>query len=118
MLVLHSAQREVRERHHYSVDCIVAMYVGILLWRMTGFLWSIKDASRGRRLDKLEMIRGRLTQAAKDGDVDEVRALLEGVEMSSEESQNKGKGMQLFAVGTIFTSLTIVLLAFTLLSDG
>lgn len=118
MLVLHSAQREVRERHHYSVDCIVALYVGILLWRMTGFLWSVKDASRSRRLDKLEMIQGRLTQAAKDGDVDEVRALLEGVELSSEESQSKGRALQLFAVGTIFTSLTIVLLAFTLLSDG
>lgn len=85
---------------------------------MTGFLWSTKDASRGRRLNKLEMVQGRLTQAAKDGDLDEVRALLEGVEMSSEESQNKGRAMQLFAVGTIFTSLTIVLLAFTLLSDG
>lgn len=118
MLVLHSAQREVREHHHYSVDCVVAIYVGVLLWRMTGFLWSTKDASRGRRLNKLEMVQGRLTQAAKDGDLDEVRALLEGVEMSSEESQNKGRAMQLFAVGTIFTSLTIVLLAFTLLSDG
>lgn len=118
MLVLHSAQREIRERHHYSVDCIVAIYVGILLWKMTGFLWPIKDGSREKRLNKFEKIQGKLIQAAKDGDVDEVRDLLKGVELSSEESPKKGRAMQFFAVGTVFTALTIVLLAFTLLSDG
>lgn len=118
MLVLHSAQREIRERHHYSVDCIVAIYVGILLWKMTGSLWPIKDGSREKRLNKLEKIQGRLIQAAKDGDVDEVRDLLKGAELSSEESPKKGRAMQFFAVGTVFTALTIVLLAFTLLSDG
>ncbi|CAN7082686.1 unnamed protein product [Brassica oleracea var. botrytis] len=46
LLVAHSTQRtegnEIRERHHYSVDCVVAIYVGILLWKMTGFIWSNK----------------------------------------------------------------------------
>lgn len=118
MLVLHSAQREVRERHHYTVDCVVAIYVGILLWKMTGFLWPIKDVTREKRLYKLEKIQGRLIQAAKDGDVDEVRDLLEGVELGSDDSSKKGRHVQFFAVGTIFTALTIVLVAFTLLSDG
>ncbi|KAF8693374.1 hypothetical protein HU200_038764 [Digitaria exilis] len=44
LLVVHSTQREIRERHHYSVDCIVAIYVGMFLWRMTRFLWSLLNA--------------------------------------------------------------------------
>lgn len=121
MLVIHSAQREIRERHHYTVDCVVAIYVGILLWKMTGYFWPSKDASRGIRLKKLEKIRGRLIQAAKDSDLEQVRELLEEVELGSPKSQsgkNKNRAMQLFAGGTIFFALTIVLLAFTLTSDG
>ncbi|KAA8537909.1 hypothetical protein F0562_027511 [Nyssa sinensis] len=119
LLVMHSTQREIRERHHYSVDCIVAIYVGILLWKMTGFIWPTKDASKDRRLNKLEKIQGRLLQAAKDFDIDEVRELLKEVELGNQESQgSKSKAMWLFAGATIFSSLTIVILAFTLTSDG
>ncbi|KAJ0024315.1 hypothetical protein Pint_07917 [Pistacia integerrima] len=120
LLVLHSAQREIRERHHYTVDCIVAIYVGILLWKMTGFIWPTKDAAKGKRLDKLEKIQGRLFQAAKDSDMDKINELLKEVELGSPESQLKGpsKGMWLFACATIFSALTIVLLAFTWTSDG
>ncbi|XP_066324183.1 protein PHLOEM UNLOADING MODULATOR-like [Miscanthus floridulus] len=74
-LVIHSAQREVRERHHYSVDCIVAIYIGILLWRMTGFLWSAMETNRSRRLSKLDEVQKRLFRAAKDSDVFEIRNL-------------------------------------------
>lgn len=118
--VMHSAQREIRERNHYSVDCIVAIYVGILLWKMTGFLWPAKNASRDRKLAVLEKIQGSLIQAAKDSDIDEVRELLKEVEMNRHHSQNKGSNWatRLFACATIFFSLTIVLLAFTLTSDG
>lgn len=120
LFVIHSAQREIRERHHYTVDCVVAIYVGILLWKMTGYIWPVKDASRGRRLTKLEKIQGRLIQAAKDSDMDKVRELLEEVEIGSQESQNKGpnRAMWVFACATIFSALTIVLLAFTWTSDG
>ncbi|GMY29484.1 protein PHLOEM UNLOADING MODULATOR [Fagus crenata] len=120
LLVMHSAQREIRERHHYTVDCIVAIYVGILLWKMTGFIWPKKDASRGKRLTKLEKIQGRLIQAAKDSDMDKVRELLNEVEIGSQESQNKGpsRAMWVFACATILSALTIVLLAFTWTSDG
>lgn len=118
-LVIHSAQREIRERHHYTVDCVVAIYVGILLWKMTGYFWPTKDASRGRRLKKLEKIQGRLIQAAKDSDIDQVRELLKEVELGSPKSQgDKNRAMQLFAGGIIFFALTVVLLAFTLTSDG
>ncbi|PON96296.1 Sphingomyelin synthase-like domain containing protein [Trema orientale] len=120
LLVMHSAQREVRERHHYTVDCIVAIYVGILLWKMTGFIWPAKNVSRERRLAMLEKIQGRLTHAAKDSDIDEVRELLKEVEQGSQGSQSRGptRAMWLFACATIFTTITIVLLAFTWTSDG
>ncbi|KAL8166161.1 hypothetical protein V2J09_007660 [Rumex salicifolius] len=78
-LVLHSAQREIRERHHYSVDCIVAIYVGILLWKMTGFLWPAKS----RTQSNLERLQGRLVRAAKDCDMEEVREILKEVDVGS-----------------------------------
>ncbi|KAJ1424985.1 Sphingomyelin synthase-like domain [Sesbania bispinosa] len=120
LLVIHSAQREVRERHHYSVDCIVAIYVGILLWKMTGFIWSPQDTSRDRNLTKLEKIQSRLIQASKDSDIDEVRELLKEIELSSDESKNQItiKYARLFRSATIAFALTIVVLAFILTSDG
>ncbi|GJS36055.1 sphingomyelin synthetase family protein isoform 1 [Tanacetum coccineum] len=121
MLVLHSAQREVRERHHYTVDCIVAIYVGFMLWKMTGFLWPLKNTSLEARLNKLEKIEGKLYQAAKDSDMDQVRDLLKQVGDSSNLKKNQGgrdKAMQLFAGGTIIFALTVVVLAFVLTSDG
>lgn len=122
LFVLHSAQREIRERHHYTVDCVVAIYVGILLWKMTGFIWSAKDASRSKRLSRLDKIHGRLTQAAKDSNMDEVRELLKEVEMGSPASHSSGRvrsrAMWVFACATIFSALTVVFLALTLTSDG
>lgn len=120
LLVLHSAQREIRGHNHYSVDVIVAIYVGIMLWKMTGFIWPNKDANRERKLAMLEKIQSRLTQAAKDYDIDEVRELLKEVEIGSQESQNKvsKRSMWLFACVTIFSAITIVLMAFILTSDG
>ncbi|KAJ9545807.1 hypothetical protein OSB04_025514 [Centaurea solstitialis] len=119
-LVAHSAQREVRERHHYTVDCIAAIYVGFLLWKMTGFLWPLKDTSRQARLNKLEKIEGKLYQAARDSDLDQVRDLLKQVDSAGQTKNQSGKekGMQLFAGGTIIFALTVVLLAFVLTSDG
>ncbi|RCV33627.1 hypothetical protein SETIT_7G097500v2 [Setaria italica] len=85
LLVLHSAQREIRERHHYSVDCIVAIYVGVLLWRMTGFIWG----------------------------------LLKDVELAGQEKQGfSQRAILAFAAGTIIFTLSCVLIAFTMTSDG
>ncbi|KAL0432294.1 UNVERIFIED_CONTAM: hypothetical protein Slati_2563700 [Sesamum latifolium] len=119
MFVMHSAQREIRERYHYSVDCVIAICMGIFLWKMTGLFWPIKDASRDSRLDKLDKIQSRLLQAAKDSNIDAVRQLLNEVELSSQVSQKPGSRlMWLFSGATIFFTLVIVLLAFTLTSDG
>ncbi|KAG4919198.1 hypothetical protein JHK82_056638 [Glycine max] len=120
LLVMHSAQREIRERHHYTVDCVVAIYVGILLWKMTGFIWSHEATSSNRRLTKFEKIQSRLIQASKDSDIDEVRELLKEIELSNEESKNQTgiKYSRLFRSATIVFALVIVVLAFTLTSDG
>ena len=120
LLVLHSAQREVRERHHYSVDCIVAIYVGILLWKMTGFIWSREVRSGNRSLIKFENIKSRLIQASKDSDIDKVRELLKEIDISNEESRGQTtiKYARLFRSATIVFALTIVVLAFTLTTDG
>ena len=52
---------------------------------MTGFIWSKQTRSRDRRLTKFEKIQGRLIQAAKDSDIDEVREFLKGIKCSSNE---------------------------------
>ncbi|XP_074280294.1 protein PHLOEM UNLOADING MODULATOR [Silene latifolia] len=119
LLVLHSAQREIRERHHYSVDCIVAIYVGILLWKMTGFLWSSKNLSKNKKLVKLDKIHGKLIQAAKDSDMEGVRELLKEVELDSQKEQKvNSKLLWLFPLVTTISTFTIVILAFTHTSDG
>ncbi|KAL6511942.1 hypothetical protein OROGR_021539 [Orobanche gracilis] len=116
MLVAHSAQREIRERHHYSVDCIVAVYMGIFLWKMTGYFWPVNEASGFSRLDKIQ---SRLVQAAKDSDMGRVRELLKQLDLGSQVSQKpNSKAMWLFSGATIFFAIVIVLLAFTLTSDG
>lgn len=124
LFVLHSAQREIRERHHYTVDCVVAIYVGILLWKMTGFIWSAKDGSQRKRLSRLEKIHGRLIQAAKDSDMDEIRELLKEVETDSHSPESRiggrvrSRGIWVFAGATILSALTVVFLALTWTSDG
>ncbi|KAF5779939.1 putative sphingomyelin synthase-like domain-containing protein [Helianthus annuus] len=116
MLVAHSAQREVRERHHYTVDCIVAIYVGFMLWKMTGFLWPLNN--KKSRLKRLEKIESKLYQAAKDSDLDQVRDLLKQVDSTAKDQIGKERAMRFFAGGTVIFALTIVVLAFVLTSDG
>ncbi|GAA0156975.1 hypothetical protein LIER_14337 [Lithospermum erythrorhizon] len=119
MLVFHSGQREIRERHHYSVDCILAVYMGIFLWKMTRRFWPVEDESKKRRLNKLETIHNRLMQAAKDSDIDVVREILEEVKASSQESTNsQSKTMWIFSIGTIIGTISLVLITFIAFSDG
>ena len=120
LLVLHSAQREIRERHHYSADCVVAIYVGVLLWKMTEFLWSAKDLAKAGRLAKLEEVHPRLARAVKDSNMEEVKALLKEVEVASDDRSQSFSQRALRAFGgfTILFALSCVLLAFTMTSDG
>ena len=70
LLVAHSGQREIRERHHYSVDVVAGIYVGILLWRTTSWVWSARDRGQELRLKQLALVEGDIQKAAKEGDVD------------------------------------------------
>lgn len=120
LLVIHSAQREIRERHHYTVDCVVAIYVGILLWKMTGFIWSSKNVSRIKRLTKLEKIQGKLMQASKDSDIEEIRKLLNEVELASRDNPGDkvSRKVMLFPLLIVISTFIIIALAFTHTSDG
>lgn len=102
------------------MDVVVAIYMGICLWKMVGLFWPVKDESKDRRLVKLEKIQTRLMRAAKDCNMDEVRALLKEVELSGQHVRQspRSKVLWLFSGATIFFSLSIVLIAFTLTSDG
>ncbi|KAK4352519.1 hypothetical protein RND71_028037 [Anisodus tanguticus] len=118
IFVIHSAEREIRECHHYSVDVVVAIYVGIMLWKMTCLFWPMKDQSKDTRLSRLEKIQGRLMRAAKDDNIEEIRLLLKEVEVSNQVRENSSsKAMWLFSGGSIIFTLSMVLLAFTLTSD-
>jgi CHASE3 domain sensor protein len=119
VLVLHSAQREVRERHHYTVDCIVAIYVGILLWRATRFLWSADDTSKARRAAKFDEVQTRLVQSAKDYDIDKIRKILEEVEIAGQDRETLSKrAVIVFGSAVVLFTFTCVLLALTLTADG
>lgn len=86
---------------------------------MIGLFWPAKEASKSRRLKALEKVQGRLMQAAKDSDMNRVKQLLREVESSGQVNQKqKSSIMWLFAGATIFFTLTMVLLAFSLTSDG
>lgn len=119
LLVMHSAQREIRERHHYTVDCVVAIYVGILLWKMTSFIWSYKDTRKARKLAKLNEVHNILIHAAKDSDIDKIRDVLNEVELAGEENKSIPQwAIWTFACFIIAFGLAVALLAFLLTSDG
>ncbi|GBG69976.1 hypothetical protein CBR_g4804 [Chara braunii] len=79
-----SALREIRERHHYTADVVVGLFVGVALWRLTKrFGWcteeeDYEDEARSRR-DAL------ILRAAKDGDMGRVIDLLTEKEGVNEE---------------------------------
>jgi zona occludens toxin (predicted ATPase) len=87
---------------------------------MTGFIWSREIRHGNKSLIKFEKIKSRLIQASKDSDIDGVRELLKEIELSTEEgkTQTTLKYARLFRCATIIFALTIVVLAFTLTTDG
>lgn len=116
--VLHTAQREIRERHHYSVDVISGIYMGILLWRSTSFLWTNNDKLQEARLQSLAKIEGKIMQAAKDGDVSNVRQLLKQLEDDNKEKK-PSQFVVIIAASMVTTfSLALALLAFVWTADG
>jgi hypothetical protein len=76
LLVAHSGQREIRERHHYSVDVVVGIYMGVLLWWTTSWIWSKQDQTQAFKLKQLALVEGDIQKAAKEGDLDKIRSML------------------------------------------
>lgn len=120
-LVLHSGQREIRERHHYSLDVVAGIYVGILLWRSTAFLWTAKDASNNRVSLYLSEHFDDLLKGAKEGDLERVRALVEKARnelKTEEENEVKGNFVWIFGVFLTFVALVVTLVAFRMNVGG
>ncbi len=76
LLVAHSGQREIRERHHYSVDVVVGIYMGVLLWWTTSWIWSKQDQTQAFKLKQLALVEEDIQKAAKEGDLDKIRSML------------------------------------------
>ena len=97
----------------------MAIYVGILLWRATGFIWSAKDTSKAKRAAKFDEVRTRLVQSARDYDVDEIREILEEIEIAGQDKETLSKRtIMVFGSVVVLFTFTIVVLALTLTTDG
>lgn len=118
LLVAHSGQREIRERHHYSVDVVAGIYVGILLWRTTSWLWSNRDRSQDLRLKQLALVEGDIQKAAKEGDLEKIRAMLSKVDKAGLEEKVSERTLFIFGAAILLTTLGLGLLAFTWTADG
>ncbi|MCO5578112.1 hypothetical protein L7F22_031950 [Adiantum nelumboides] len=116
--VLHSGQREIRERHHYSVDVVAGIYMGILLWKITSFLWSRKDEHRELKASWFLKMEGKFIQAAKDGDLDTIRSLLGDIQNVGKERRVSRLALAMFGVLVTSLSLGLALLAFVWTADG
>lgn len=107
-LLAHSGMREVRERHHYSVDVVLGCFVGVMLWRAT--------SPRGERtLEREDALR----KAAKDGDMDRLRDILERkMRIGFEETGAPDGRTKLFGAGLLAGTFALGLAVFLLCSNG
>ncbi|XP_024386487.1 protein PHLOEM UNLOADING MODULATOR [Physcomitrium patens] len=117
-LVAHTGQREIRERHHYSVDVVSGIYVGILMWRTTRWIWSSKDHNQKLKLKHLAAMEDDLQKAAKEGDLEGIRSMLNRVSKSGAEEKASERTLLLVAGSILFMTLGLGLLAFKLTADG
>jgi hypothetical protein len=118
LLVLHSAQREIRERHHYSVDVVSGFYMGVLLWWLTGFLWSKRDELKVLKSKVLLKSEDALVKAAKDGDLEKIRKILSKVEESGHDRSRMTRTDWIYAASVLTTLFAIVLLLFIWTENG
>ena len=120
LLTLHSGQREIRERHHYTLDVVVAFFVGIALWRYTAPLWSPVDGQSmliGRELSSRADV---LQKAAKEGDIEKVRLLLEDANKKAQlriEDQSRVP-LWLGAGGILLSCLGFALIVIEIMRGG
>ena len=102
LLTIHSGQREIRERQHYSVDVVAAFYMGVLLWWSTGFLWSRPKLVK--RDDAVQREVGKkaeqLMKASKDGDLEAIRNLLQDAHEEADHLVSNGSSRSTVKKGT------------------
>jgi hypothetical protein len=118
MLVAHFGQLKICEHHHYSVDVVAGIYMGILLWSTTSWIWSRKDRSQELRLKQLALVKGDIQKAAKEGDLEKVRSMLNRVDKAGKEEKISDTTLYTFGGIIIFATLSLGLLAFTWTADG
>ncbi|CAI7758696.1 unnamed protein product [Closterium sp. NIES-53] len=137
VLVMHAAQRDIRERSHYSVDVVIALYLAPLLWQITQFLWSRPAPPPSRKKlmgSALADREAELVKAVKEGDLDRVKWTVEMARREADAKEKGGavegcvevgnseRGMQRYLVhlGTllILTMLGVVLVAILVSDEG
>lgn len=107
-LLAHSGMREIRERHHYSVDVVLGTFVGVMLWKAT----SPAPAASGERENELQ-------KAAKDGDMERIRDILDRNRPSSlQEMRSTDWRTTVFGFGLIAGTFSLCLTVFYLSSNG
>ena len=118
VLVAHTGQREIRERHHYSVDVITGIYIGILVWRTTRWIWSTQDQYKELKIKHLAAIEDEIQVAAKEGDLEKIKLTLSKINIIDKEEKESHWTNTLFGGFILFTTLGLGLLAFTWTADG
>lgn len=117
-LVAHTGQREIRERHHYSVDVVTGIYVGILVWRTTRWIWSTRDRHKELRIQHLAAMEDDIHKAAKEGDLEKIRSMLSKFNKTGKEQKESHWSNTISGGFILFITLGIGLLAFTWTADG
>lgn len=118
LLVAHSGQREIRERHHYSVDVVSGIYVGILMWHTTRWIWSSNDRLQELRIKRLAAAEDVIQKAAKEGDLEKIRSILSQTSKAGTDEKLSGRVLLFTGVFLLSITLGVGLLAFLLTSDG
>lgn len=118
LLAVHSGQREIRERHHYTVDVVAGFYVGMFLWAQSRFVCSA-DTPGGQELgQRLAALSDSLQKAAKEGDMEKVQRLLGDARRSRNAEEQPTASRSLSGAFIIMMCLSIVLLVFHLCLGG
>ncbi|XP_073395253.1 protein PHLOEM UNLOADING MODULATOR isoform X2 [Physcomitrium patens] len=122
LLVVHTAQREIRERHHYSVDVVTGVYFGIFLWNTTGWIWASRDQQKELKLKLLAAVEDDIQKAAKDGNLEKITYMLNKVSTANKDNEQKDKVSYWFTMllgcFVLFMTLGLGLLTFTWTANG
>ncbi len=95
------------------MDVVVGIYMCILLWWTTSWIWSRKDRSQELRLKQLALVKGNIHKVVKEGDLKKVQSMLNRVDKARKEEKISDTTLYTFGGIIIFATLSLGLLAFT-----